>query len=174
MLIHLTTGLLQQSHLHRQILLSMSSCICLLPLLHHRRDPLHALTPYILHVRTQAHRNSSNATSRRRHGRKRRRHEPLPPGLYNHLLPDHSCSPHPLRRRHKLLFLQKIDSEISSLRPHSHVLRRCAHLILRPETRSRSWRTNQGCWRSQHPYRAGECGSQWHLHRLGRHLPAKI
>ena len=159
MLIHLATGLLQQSHLHRQILLSMSSRLCLLPLLHHRCDPLHALTPHILHVRTQAHRNSSNATSRRRHGRKRRRHEPLPSGLNNYLLPNHSRPPHPLRRRHKFLFLQEIDPKISSLRPHPHVLWRCAHLILRPETRSRSWRTNQGCRRSQRPYRAGKCGS---------------
>ncbi len=142
MLIQLSTGLLQQSHLHRQILLPMSSRLCLLPLLHYRCDPLHALTPHIRHVRTQAHRDPSNATSRRRHGRKRRRHEPLPSGLNNHLLPNHPCPPHSLCRRHKFHFLQEIDPKISSLRPHPHVLRRCAHLILRPETRSRSWRPN--------------------------------
>jgi len=51
LIIHSSAGLLQQSHLQRQILWTMSSRLRSLPLLRHSRYPLHPLTAHVLHVR---------------------------------------------------------------------------------------------------------------------------
>lgn len=153
----LSTGVLQQSHIQRQIIRTMSSRLRLLPLLRHSVHPLHPLPPHLRHVRTQTHPRHEHAPPRRRHGHEHRRHEPLPPSLHHHVLPNHPGPPHTSHRNHQLLLLQEIHSENGRLRPYSNVLWCGSHLILRPKACPGSRCASKSCRRINRDDRNRKC-----------------
>ena len=171
---HVSTGLLQQSHLFRSLLFTMSGRFCLLSLFCHSRDPLHSLPAHIQHVRSETPPRLQHDPTGNFHGHEHCRHESVLANLNNHFLPNHSSAAHSHRCRHQLLHLQKVNPPTRGILPHPHVLWRRTHFVLRCKTTATTRIAHQehrlaqyprGLWLRRHIRR---------LHGVGRHLPAKV
>ena len=114
-------GLHQQNPLHRYLVQTRPAKLCILPLLHDRRTPLHPLTTDLRILRAQTSQDPRNAAIGRRHVFERGTAKLLPRLLFHPLLPNLPRVAHAHRRCHQ--FLPVSEATASDGRPGA-----CSHL----------------------------------------------